>query len=139
MSNHEPFTCEGVDFEMMKAAMTTLVGNGWQYRRGKWLPPDEVADEDRIIAARADWLGLVLHDVVVSQDYDKRYGKYELRTVRATWTNKAGEKREAYHTERIHVHALRDALYPDKMRHFRDNKSRSAVTQAALLDYYRED
>lgn len=126
------------DDRKARHAVETLEGNGWAYRRGKWIPPHEKEDEDRIIAARVNWLGLVLHPVVVSYEYDGGH-HMECRTIRATWTSKGGEPMQAYCTRRVHPWSLRDSLEPDKLRHFHDNAARNIVTKQALEDYYREE
>lgn len=127
---------------MLTSAVATLTGNGWHYRSGKWVPPDEVAEEDRIIAARAQWLGLVLHPIVVSHAGDPGAPggtQYEMRSVIATWTSRKGEPKTAAAQEYIHPNSLRDALSPDKLRHYYDNKLRNKVTEIAVRDYYEED
>lgn len=119
------------------AAVATLQGNGWVWRNDKWIPPSE-AEEERVIAARVQWLGLSLEPVQVYR-VPKDGTTYEQRIVRAGWAAKDGRHCEYSASRMIHPSSLRDAFSPDKLRHYHDNAMRNEVTRYAVEQYYREE
>lgn len=119
-------------------AVDTLQGNGWVWRNDKWIPPSE-AEEERVIAARVQWLGLDLSPVTVSNDVDNGGVVHEVRTLAASWKDKKGVPQYRYASRCIHPSSLRDAFSPDKLRHYHDNAMRNEVTRYAVEQYYREE